>query len=240
MSQRDDRVRLRHMLDYAQEALALTSGKQRADLVSDHVLELALTRLLEILGEAANQVSEESQKQRPQIPWREIVGLRHREDKVRMIPPGLKASEAHFVRDLRAYWTGAKDEALEGKEVFLLRNLSRGSGIGFFEERGFYPDFILWVTDGRSQRIVYVEPHGMLYAKAYTHDEKARLHERWRSWQQRWGGEASGRTSPWIRTSYPPRPTTTCVNATTTGRGTDRDSRRSTSSSRNVAGHTTT
>ena len=78
MSHRDDRVRLRHMLDYAQEALTLTSGKQRADLLSDHVLELALTRLLEIVGEAANQVSEASQRQYPQIPWRDVVGLRHR------------------------------------------------------------------------------------------------------------------------------------------------------------------
>jgi hypothetical protein len=63
------------------------------------------------------------------------------------------------------------------KEVFLLRNLSRGSGIGFFEERGFYPDFILWITEGKKQHIIFVEPHGMLHEVAYIHDEKARLHE---------------------------------------------------------------
>jgi hypothetical protein len=61
--------------------------------------------------------------------------------------------------------------------VFLLRNLSRGRGIGFFEERGFYPDFILWIVEGEKQHIVFVEPHGMLHAGAYIHDEKARLHE---------------------------------------------------------------
>jgi hypothetical protein len=103
--------------------------------------------------------------------------LLEQEDKVRMIPPGLKPSEAQFVRDLKDYWAAEKDTTLAGKEVFLLRNLSRGSGIGFFEERGFYPDFILWVMDGGSQRIVFVEPHGMLHEKAYIHDEKARLHE---------------------------------------------------------------
>jgi hypothetical protein len=48
----------------------------------------------------------------------------------------------------------------------------------FFEERGFYPDFILWIVDENGQRIVFVEPHGMLHAKAYIHDDKARLHER--------------------------------------------------------------
>jgi hypothetical protein len=99
-------------------------------------------------------------------------------DKVQIVPPGLQESEARFVRDLRDYWNAEKDKALAGKEVFLLRNQSRGYGIGFFEERGFYPDFILWVVDQNGQRIVFIEPHGMLHAKAYIHDEKARLHER--------------------------------------------------------------
>ncbi|MBC7077956.1 MAG: hypothetical protein H5T92_06600 [Synergistales bacterium] len=100
--------------------------------------------------------------------------------KAQIIPPGLKESEARFVRDLREYWNKEKDKSLAGKEVFLLRNLSRGRGIGFFEERGFYPDFILWIVDQetKAQRIVFVEPHGMLHAKAYIHDDKARLWER--------------------------------------------------------------
>ncbi|GIV99333.1 DEAD/DEAH box helicase family protein [Roseiflexus sp.] len=98
--------------------------------------------------------------------------------KAQIAPPGLKESEARFVRDLRDYWEEEKDKSLAGKEIFLLRNLSRGYGIGFFEGRGFYPDFIMWVVDKSGQRIVFIEPHGMLYAKAYTHDEKAHLHER--------------------------------------------------------------
>ena len=99
-------------------------------------------------------------------------------DRMQAIPPALKPSEAQFVRDLKTYWETERSNLLAGKEVFLLRNLSRGSGIGFFEERGFYPDFILWIVDRSGQRIVFVEPHGMLHAKAYIHDEKARLHER--------------------------------------------------------------
>jgi hypothetical protein len=92
-------------------------------------------------------------------------------------PPTLKPSEAQFVSDLKAYWGQEKDQSLAGRKVYLLRNLSRGSGIGFFEERGFYPDFILWIMDGSRQRIVFIEPHGMLHANSYDHDEKARLHE---------------------------------------------------------------
>lgn len=99
-------------------------------------------------------------------------------DKVRMTPPGLNPSERQFVRDLKDYWSREKGKSLANVELFLLRNLSRGSGIGFFEERGFYPDFILWIKEAARQRIVFLEPHGMLHADAYGHDEKARLHER--------------------------------------------------------------
>ena len=65
-------------------------------------------------------------------------------------------------------------------DLFLLRNLTRGSGIGFFGSQGFYPDFILWLKTGGRQHIVFVEPHGMLHANAWERDEKARLHERLR------------------------------------------------------------
>lgn len=104
--------------------------------------------------------------------------LLKRGDDISAVPPALEESEARFVRDLREYWEVEKEKSLEGKEVFLLRNLSRGKGIGFFEENGFYPDFILWIADSESQRIVFIEPHGMIYAKTYENNEKARLWEK--------------------------------------------------------------
>lgn len=104
--------------------------------------------------------------------------LVERGDKVKSTPQGLKESEEQFVDHLRGYCREEKDKALADKEVFLLRNLSRGKGIGFFDKRGFYPDFILWIKDGESQRIVFIEPHGMMRAEAYQHDDKARLHEK--------------------------------------------------------------
>lgn len=101
-------------------------------------------------------------------------------EKLKTIPPALNKSEARFVRDLRAFWGEENGKSMAGKELFLLRNLTRGKGVGFFETRGFYPDFILWVLDTAAghQRIVFVEPHGMLQAGPYKNDEKARLHER--------------------------------------------------------------
>ena len=95
-------------------------------------------------------------------------------------PPALNAGEHRFVEGLRSYCRREREGALAGREIFLLRNQGRGYGVGFFEQRGFYPDFILWVKRGEAQRIVFVEPHGMLHAGAYAHDDKARLHERLR------------------------------------------------------------
>jgi hypothetical protein len=97
---------------------------------------------------------------------------------VGIAPPILAPSEAQFVNDLKAYWGQEKDKSLAGQQVYLLRNLSRGSGIGFFEERGFYPDFILWIMGGQQQRIVFIEPHGMLHEGPHINNDKARLHER--------------------------------------------------------------
>lgn len=78
MTRHDDRVRLRHMLDHAREAVAMITGKGRIDLQRQRMLELALVRLIEIIGEAAARVSPEGQAEYSFIPWREVVGMRNR------------------------------------------------------------------------------------------------------------------------------------------------------------------
>ena len=93
---------------------------------------------------------------------------------LKMSPPGLTESELRLVEDLRSYWDENRDVA----ELFLLRNQGRGAGVGFFEDSGFYPDFILWTKHGDDQRVVFIEPHGMVHAQAYAHDDKAQLHEK--------------------------------------------------------------
>ena len=78
MTRRDPLNSYRDMLTHAQEAMALTEGKQRSDLDTDRLLNLALVRLLEVIGEAANRISINEQQQHPEIPWPQIVGLRNR------------------------------------------------------------------------------------------------------------------------------------------------------------------
>ena len=73
-----DLIRLTHMLRHAEEALQLVVGRSRTDLDSDRLLNLALVRLLEIIGEAAARVSPAAQAACPGIPWLPIIGLRNR------------------------------------------------------------------------------------------------------------------------------------------------------------------
>lgn len=78
MTRHDDRVRFQHMLDHAREAVAMITGNKREDLKNERVLELALIRLIEIIGEAAKRVSPQGKAEFPFIPWREVVGMRNR------------------------------------------------------------------------------------------------------------------------------------------------------------------
>ncbi len=78
MTRHENLVRLQHMLESAEEACSLLAGKSRSTLEEDRVLSLAIVRLLEILGEAANHVSEDIQNKYPDIPWANIIGLRNR------------------------------------------------------------------------------------------------------------------------------------------------------------------
>jgi uncharacterized protein with HEPN domain len=75
---KDDRVRLQHMLDTANEALTFVQGKARADLDNDRMLVLSLVRELEIIGEAASNVSRETRSLSSGIPWQDIAGMRNR------------------------------------------------------------------------------------------------------------------------------------------------------------------
>jgi uncharacterized protein with HEPN domain len=78
MSRRDPETALRQILIHAQEAVTITQGKTRRDLDQDRLLNLALTRLLEIIGEAANRVPEETRAQYPDLPWLQMIGARNR------------------------------------------------------------------------------------------------------------------------------------------------------------------
>jgi uncharacterized protein with HEPN domain len=78
MANPEDLVRIRHMLDAAEKAVEFTQSRQRSDLDKDEKLALAVVRLIEIIGEAARNVTETTRNQFPEIPWRQIAGTRDR------------------------------------------------------------------------------------------------------------------------------------------------------------------
>jgi uncharacterized protein with HEPN domain len=72
-----DRSYLWDMLDASRTIRGFISGMTFTQFEKDRKLQLAIERLLEILGEAARRVSEEFQNQHGEIPWRKIIGQRN-------------------------------------------------------------------------------------------------------------------------------------------------------------------
>lgn len=78
MSRHDPRVRVHHMLDNAREAVEMVRNRSRTDLDTDRTLNLALVRLVEVIGEAASRVPEDFRMRHSSVPWRQTIGMRHR------------------------------------------------------------------------------------------------------------------------------------------------------------------
>ena len=78
MSKHDIAITLRQMLDYAQKAVLLSKGRKRSDLDKDLTFNLALTRLVEVIGEAADRVPNNFQEKHSEVGWGQIIGMRNR------------------------------------------------------------------------------------------------------------------------------------------------------------------
>ncbi|GAA3913941.1 DEAD/DEAH box helicase family protein [Luteimonas lutimaris] len=100
-------------------------------------------------------------------------------------PVSLNDGEMRFVRRLKGY-CAAHPEEFEDRPLFLLRNMSRGRGIGFFEAGNFHPDFIVWRIDGGKQRISFVDPKGIRQLDTID-DAKIQFHRTIREIEARMG-----------------------------------------------------
>ena len=116
------------------------------------------------------------------ITDKDISGSRPLADKdtneplIKVSPVALNAGESSFIKDIKDYYNKHFDGKLRGKEIYLLRNESR-KGIGFFEASNFYPDFIMWVNDGKNQHVIFIDPKGIRNLRGLK-DSKIQLFKR--------------------------------------------------------------
>src|SRR3954463_10768844 len=73
-----DLLYLGHMLDVTVQAVEKIRGKSREEYEADQNLRLALAHLVQLIGEAARRGSPQSQQTYSQIPWRDVIGMRHK------------------------------------------------------------------------------------------------------------------------------------------------------------------
>ncbi len=73
-----DALYVGHMLDMARKAAERLGGRERTAYDADENLRLALTHLVQVIGEAARQVSADFRSAHPEVPWSAIIGMRHR------------------------------------------------------------------------------------------------------------------------------------------------------------------
>jgi uncharacterized protein with HEPN domain len=66
------------MIEAARAALGFMTGRSRADLDSDLMLLFAVVQAIQIIGEAASRVSQDTRRATQSVPWASIVGMRNR------------------------------------------------------------------------------------------------------------------------------------------------------------------
>ena len=98
-------------------------------------------------------------------------------ESVKISPLALNDGEADFVEYLKVIVKNQNIDFLQGKEIYLMRNLSRGKGVSFFDDYSFYPDFILWVRDSNRQDILFIDPKGLVHFDSKI-KSKVDLHKR--------------------------------------------------------------
>lgn len=99
-------------------------------------------------------------------------------------PPALVESELKFVSGLKEY---LEKNSFSDVEIYLLRNQAK-TGIGFFNLSEFYPDFIMWVKYRDKQKIVFIDPKGLVYQKELD-QEKIKLHKNLKELEKKLGIE---------------------------------------------------
>ena len=116
-------------------------------------------------------------------PWQVTQGF----VRIEPVTMDIATRKRMFVEDLKAFHDGHA-AFFDTRELYLLRNLSRSRGVGFFEAGNFHPDFILWLLTEGQQRIIFVDPKGI--RSLGPNDPKIQFYETIKEIEQRLGDPA--------------------------------------------------
>ena len=72
-----DKGRLQHILEYASNVEQMTEGVTYDQFANDKILFFAVMKNVEVVGEAAYMLSKEFIIMHPELPWQQIIGMRH-------------------------------------------------------------------------------------------------------------------------------------------------------------------
>ncbi len=94
----EDKVRILHMIESAEKAQEFLADKTYDDLQKNEQLAFAVVRVLEIIGEAAAQTTQELHDAYPNIEWRNIISMRN------------KLVHAYFDINYKIVWSTVKED----------------------------------------------------------------------------------------------------------------------------------
>src|SRR4030043_944886 len=95
---KSDKLYLGHIIDAISGIEEYTSSMTHDEFLKDKKTQDAVLRKLEVVGEASKRLSDELTKSLPEIPWKDIVGMRN------------KLITDYFGVDLEAVWKTAKED----------------------------------------------------------------------------------------------------------------------------------
>jgi len=72
-----DQTLANHILGCVKNIESYTAGLSKEEFLSNFMIQDAVTRNIEIIGEACSKISQETKGNYPEIPWRDIVGMRN-------------------------------------------------------------------------------------------------------------------------------------------------------------------
>lgn len=115
MSERDDSVYLRHILDAIDKINQYLTGFDLTSFLQDSLVQDGVIRQIEIIGEAARNISPQLLDQYPNISWQDIIGMRH------------KLIHDYMGIDLKAVWDTAVDDipVFKNQTEKILKDLSK-------------------------------------------------------------------------------------------------------------------